>query len=114
MRRLFLISIVVLAATTCFGQFTRLPYFNSFENPQDTIGWTFKKRANAIGFAFGDAVHCLGARSMYISPDSGATATYVSTSMGYVSIAYKSFTLRAGTYTLALTICVEAMEQTMT
>ncbi|MCQ2344768.1 MAG: hypothetical protein MJ002_07630 [Paludibacteraceae bacterium] len=89
-------TVVVLRA-----QNTSLPYFNGFENPQDTVGWTFKKRPKTSGFEVGNAAHCLGYNSMYISPDGGATATYATSASGYVSIAYKSFTLPAGTYTLA-------------
>ena len=102
MKQLYLVAIMMtLAIATCFGQYSSLPYFNGFENPQDTAGWTFKKRAKTTGFEVGSAVHCLGFKSMYISPDSGATATYATTASGYVSIAYKSFTLPQGTYTLA-------------
>ncbi|MBQ0008492.1 MAG: hypothetical protein KBT40_07210, partial [bacterium] len=93
--------IILLTSSLAYAQNTSLPYFNGFENPQDTAGWTFKKRAKTTGFEVGSAVHCLGFKSMYISPDAGATATYTTTASGYVSIAYKSFTLPQGTYTLA-------------
>ena len=93
--------IMLLVSELIVAQNTSLPYFNGFENPQDTAGWTFKKRPKTTGFEVGNAVHCLGNNSMYISPDSGATATYATTASGYVSIAYKAFTLPAGTYTLA-------------
>ncbi len=92
---------MIFAIASCYGQYTSLPYFNGFENPQDTVGWTFKKKPKTSGFEVGNAAHCLGYKSMYISPDSGATATYATTASGYVSIAYKSFTLPAGTYTFA-------------
>lgn len=94
-----IVMLVVRGLT--FAQNTSLPYFNGFENSQDTIGWTFKRRAGYSNFEVGNAAHRIGCKSMYISPDSGATATYVTTTNGHVSIAYKSFTLSAGTYTLA-------------
>lgn len=100
--RILAFCIVMLFANgLTFAQNTPLPYFNGFENSQDTIGWTFKRRAGYSNFEVGNAVHRIGRKSMYISPDSGATATYVTTPSGHVSIAYKSFTLSAGTYTLA-------------
>ena len=94
-----IVMLVVRGLT--FAQNTSLPYFNGFENSQDTIGWTFKRRAGYSNFEVGNAAHRIGCKSMYISPDSGATATYATTPSGHVSIAYKSFTLSAGTYTLA-------------
>ena len=95
--------IVLMLAVYCVlqAQNTHLPYFNGFENPSDTVGWTFKVRPKTSGFEVGSAVHCLGYKSMYISPDTGRTATYIVTSSGYVSVAYTSFTLPAGDYTLA-------------
>lgn len=100
--RLFLTFIILLLMNDlAFAQNTHLPYFNGFETPEDTVGWSFKKRPNTSGFAIGDAVHCLGRKAMYITSDGGTTASYVTTNSGYVSIAYKPFTLPAGTYTLA-------------
>lgn len=92
------ISVVV------FSQFTTVPYFCGFENPEDTLGatgWKFVKRAK-IGHSFvvGDAVHRLGSNAMYVSVDSGKTASYSLTASGSVVVAYKSFYLQKGKYDL--------------
>lgn len=102
LHKLFLVvALLTIGWGMMTAQNTRLPYFNGFENPSDTVGWTFKQRPKTSGFYEGTATHCLGQKSLYISPDSGRTATYAVTSSGYVSVAYKDFTLAAGDYTLA-------------
>ena len=101
MKRLLFVAVMLLTAIICFGQYTSLPYFNGFENPNDTVGLVFKQRTKATPWTVGSAQHCLGFKSLYTSNDGGSSANYGTTSSGYVSLAYIPITLPQGSYTLA-------------
>ena len=69
----------------------------------DLMGWTFAKAPGIkSGFAVGSAMKYKGEKSLYISPDGGATAGYTQDNdKGYVSIAYKKIHLEPGQYKIA-------------
>lgn len=101
-RRLHTIIVAMLLCLAGAVAQTSFHYFSGFETSQDTAGWKMKKRAAVKSeFVIGRAAHRLGSRSLYVSADGGATAGYVSTASGYVSVAYRKFTFAAGTYRLA-------------
>ena len=79
-------------------------YYCDFEHPNDTTGWRFDKNkisTDKSSFVIGKAIHRIGARSLYVSSDGGATAGYTSSANGYSIVAYRKFTLSAGLYDLA-------------
>ena len=83
------------------AQNTPLPYFCGFETSADTAGWMFKKRASTqCEYVIGRAIHRTGAKSLYVSADGGATASYSGSTSGYVIVAYRKFTFAQGSYNL--------------
>lgn len=101
-----LLFFLFFVGINAYGQteYTPLPYFCGFENPEDTAGtygWKFEKRPSfGHEFVVGEAVHRMGGHAMYVSADGGTTPGYSLTTSGSVVIAYKSFYLEKGTYDL--------------
>ncbi len=85
-----------------YAESIRLPYFCGFENEGDTAGWVFKSTSeHQNAWYIGDAVSCMGEKSLFVSSDSAKTASYVKTSKGYNIVAYRKFSLPPGTYDLS-------------
>lgn len=98
MKRMFIWFMIALSAVTVTAQGT-FNYFCGFENPQDTDGWFFKTgRRIQTNFTVGRAARRLGSFAMYVSADNGATAGYVSTASGFITVAYRQFHFTAGSY----------------
>lgn len=92
----FLLSAGVYAQT-----YTPLPYFEGFEGPQTETGWQLN--AGADGFTnrwyVSSAESYMGAHSLLISDNNGASATYANVSNTVV--AYREFQLPLGKYDLS-------------
>lgn len=97
----FLLIITALSVFTAAAQ-SPSSYSCSFETPAERSGWSFRTGYGVSSrFAIGTAAHRMGAHAMYVSPDGGITAGYVSTSQGFITVAYRRFTLDAGDYDVA-------------
>lgn len=101
-KKLFAIVVSIVVALSAYAQTTPLPYECTFENPADPAGWSFYRK-NGKGvpqFVIGSAVHRIGAHSLYVSPDTGRTAGYESTTGGYIVTAARKFDFKAGDYNI--------------
>lgn len=110
-KRLFqltmLIGLLYISALDIAYAQTSYYYSCGFENPQDTAGWEFKTgRRIKSKFTIGKAIHCVGSKSLYVSADDGVTAGYESTPSGFLTVAYRKFTLAAGKYDVAFDVRV--------
>ena len=112
MRRiLYILTITLLTAVTATAQKPH-SYVCDFENATENAQWHLNTPKNenytwVNRWEIGSATASLGQRSMYISPDEGANAGYVSTSscekcvQSCGIIAWRELELEAGRYDLA-------------
>ena len=97
---LFFLVSLLFGATVYAQTYTPLPYYCGFETQTDETEWICKARPQKTPFVIGSATRRNGTRSLYLSHDGGKTADYESTGTGYVSVAYRQFTLQKGDYDL--------------
>lgn len=87
------LQIFINSGSTCIS----VPFQTGFE--VEPTGWVFAKASGIqSGFAIGTATKNSGNRSLYISPDNGATQGFKASPSGFTSIAYKKIYLERGTY----------------
>lgn len=84
---------------------TQLPYECTFEDSTEWSQWTTKRysllQTVNTEWQMGNATAYMGEKSMYVSVDGGITAGYGDFTSGYNSIAYRTFSLSAGSYDLS-------------
>ena len=92
---------MVLGATSF--AFTPLPYFCGFEDTIENDTWELNTGINGMmahnKWAIDTALSKLGAKSLYVSEDSGATSSFNNTNIQVVC--YKTFDFDIGTYNLS-------------
>lgn len=102
MKRIFTVTLLSSICLLLSIPASAFHYFCGFETSQDTVGWRFATgRRISTTFVIGSATHQVGAKSLYVSADGGTTAGYVSTASGFMTVAYRKFTLAAGRYDIA-------------
>src|SRR5574344_1146069 len=78
----------------------KLPYFCGFESEAENVQWILNPDIKTVNmWTTGTAESYVGKKSLYISNDSGVSANYTNTPN--IVLAYREFTLTAGTYDLA-------------
>lgn len=96
-KRIFsvIVGLVGFASTTWAQNEMHFPYFCGFETTKEADGWQLvNENSNPNKWVIGKATASDGNKSLYISPDNGASASYKAASG--LQIAYKDFTLPVG------------------
>lgn len=105
MKRYLYIAVFVLLAGATRAQLPH-SYYCDFEDAAENAQWGLNTPKNESytwvnQWAIGSSVYSLGAQSMYISPDAGASAIYNKIEASRLMVAWRELKLEAGRYDLA-------------